>query len=98
MFDGIQTEFGSDLRQSGQPHGSVPAVADPLDFLINLEGRLAQFEDMIATQLQRVQNRLATLEGDVEGLQGTDTGEIVKIERQLVALMDRINRLEETVL
>ncbi|MGB0629101.1 MAG: hypothetical protein ACPGRZ_00270 [Alphaproteobacteria bacterium] len=86
--DGGRTKGGSD----GQIHW--PTIADPMILLDELERRLDYCESTVGAHLEQIQRRLDALETDMSALKSDLVDSRRENERIVLALADRLTRVE----
>ncbi|MEX2455086.1 MAG: hypothetical protein WD470_10300 [Rhodospirillaceae bacterium] len=91
MFDG---EYEYDGRDYPGVPGSAVGIADPLAFLAQLERRVERNDRDIRSKLQTLQGRLDVLSHKVDGLREKDEDRMRKMELNVVALAERLDRVE----
>lgn len=74
----------------------APAIADPMQLLYSLEDQLAQSEAAMQAKIAQIESRLAVLEATVDGMTVGTSGDIEAIEKEVIALAERLAELEET--
>lgn len=95
MFDGSYRDAGFEAGRYDDALPSGNAYADPVDFLHDLEGRLARSERRVEEEISRLNGRLSKLERAVENAAaGGALGDIRALEQKMVALSDRLAGLE----
>lgn len=72
----------------------APVITDPVQLLYNLEEQLAHSEAALQSQIAQIEARLAVLEDTVDGMSAGCPGDIEAIEKEVIALAERLGRLE----
>ena len=87
-----ETGYIDETGREGRIHW--PAIADPMVLLDELERRLDHCETTVTTHLEDIQRRLDRLERDVAVLHSTLSESQLENEKQVVALAQRLTKLE----